>query len=89
MYRRSQKYQESVTKYAKARAAREEKRINGVHPEYLPELPELRRSIEITDYDTGTPVTHRIELYRSIRIDCYNVWVNVCLWHFRDFLIQP
>jgi len=83
MYRRSRKYQEYVTKYAKARAVREEKRINGIHPEYPPELPELRRLIKITDYDTGTPVTHRIELYRSNRVDCYNVWVNDKLWKKR------
>lgn len=62
MYRRSRKYQEHVTKYAKARATREEKRINGIHPEYPSELPVLRRLIEITDYDAGTPITHRIEL---------------------------
>ena len=80
MYRRSRKYQENVTKYAKARTAREEKRINGIHPEYPSELPELRRLIKITEHDTGTPVTHQIELYRSNRIDCYNVWVNGKLW---------
>lgn len=83
MYRRSRKYQKSMTQFARARAAREEKRINGVHPEYTPELPDLRRSIEITDYDTGTPVTHRIELYRSNRIDCYKVWVNGKFWKER------
>ncbi|WP_290705334.1 hypothetical protein [Amphritea sp.] len=59
------------------------KRINGIHPEYPPELPELRRLIKITDYDTGTPVTHRIELYRSNRIDCYNVWIDGSLWKER------
>ena len=77
MYRRNRMYQEHMTKYAKARAAREEMRINGIHPEYPSELPELRRLIIITDYDTGTPVTHRLELYRSNRIDCYNVWIEV------------
>lgn len=62
IYRRSRKYQQLVTQYAKARAAREEKRIDGIHPEYPSELLALRRLIEITDYDTGTPVTHRVEL---------------------------
>lgn len=38
MYRGNRKYQEYVTKNAKARAAREEKRIEGIHPEYPPEL---------------------------------------------------
>ena len=83
MYRRSRKYQKLVTQYAKARAVREEKRINGIHPEYPSELPVLRRLIKITAYDTGTPLTHRIELYRSNRIDCYNVWINGALWKER------
>ncbi|MDO6420645.1 hypothetical protein Q4508_18995 [Amphritea sp. 2_MG-2023] len=81
MYRRSRKYQEYLTKYAKA--AREGKRINGIHPEYPSELPALRRLIKITDYDTGTPVTHRIELYRSNCVDCYSAWVH-CITLFSD-----
>ncbi|MCO4759665.1 MAG: hypothetical protein KC477_16710, partial [Oceanospirillaceae bacterium] len=32
---------------------------------------------------TGTPITHRIELYRSNRIDCYNVVINGNLWKRR------
>ena len=80
MYRRSRKYQEHLTKHAKARTAREEKRINGIHPEYPPELPVFRGLIEITDFNTGTPITLRIELYSSNRIDCYNIWRVCGLW---------
>lgn len=87
MYRRSRKYQEQVVKYANARAAREEKRIRGIHPEYPPELPtsipKRRRLIKITDYDTGIPITHQIALYRSHRIDCYHVYINGELWKRR------
>ena len=83
MYRRSRKYQEQVVKYAKARAAREEKRIKGIHPEYPSELPKLRRLINITDYDTGIPITHQVALYRSNRIDCYHVYINGKLWKRR------
>lgn len=69
------------------RAARDERRVEGHHPDYPPELPDFtsqaRRLIEITDYDTSIPVTHQIELYRSNRIDCYNAWINGKLWKER------
>ncbi|GGB96936.1 hypothetical protein GCM10011352_23850 [Marinobacterium zhoushanense] len=83
MYQRSRKYQQKITQNAKAKAERERRRIEGHHPDYPPELPELRRKLVITDYDTGTPVTHQFELYRSNRIDCYNVWVDGRLWKER------
>lgn len=83
MYRRSRKYQQLIERLARGRAAREKRRMEGHHPDFSPELPELRRLIEITDFDTGTPITHRIELYRSNRIDCYNVVVNGNLWKRR------
>jgi hypothetical protein len=83
MYRRTRKYQEQITRSAKAKARREIAREEGHHPDYPPELPELRRVILITDYDTGTPITHKIELYRTTRIDCYNAWVNGRLWKKR------
>lgn len=47
------------------------------------ELPELRRVIEVTDYDSDQPATHRIELYRSDRIDCYRAVVDGQLWKTR------
>jgi len=53
---------------ARARAEKERKRLEelGYHPDtYQPELPALRRVIEITDFASGTPVTHRFELYRT------------------------
>lgn len=45
--------------------------------------PDLRRVIEITDFDTGQPVTHRIELRRSDRIDCYSVTADGKPWRQR------
>lgn len=83
MYRRSRKYQQLIERLARGRAAREKRRMEGHHPDFPPELPELRRLIEITDFDTGTPITHRVELYRSNRIDCYNVVINGNLWKRR------
>ena len=71
MYRRSRKYQQLIERLARGRAAREKRRMEGHHPDFPPELPKLRRLIEISDFDTGTPFTHRVELYRSNRIDGY------------------
>ena len=65
MYRRTRKYQDKVDRMASARAAKERKRLEkrGHHPDtYPPELPALRRVIEITDFNSGTPVTHRFQL---------------------------
>ena len=46
-------------------------------------IPELRRVIEITDYDSGEPITHKLELYKTDRIDCYKVLVDGKLWKNR------
>ena len=86
MYRRTRKYQDQVDRIARARAAKERKRFEecGHHPDkYPPELPALRKVIEITDFDSGIPVTHRLELYRTSRIDCYSVWIDGQLWKER------
>jgi hypothetical protein len=83
MYRRSRKYQAQISGLAAARAAKERKRLSAVLPDYPPDLPDLRRVIEITDYDSGTPTTHVIELYRSDRIDCYNVKIDGKPWQER------
>ena len=46
-------------------------------------IPELRRVIEIIDYDSGEPITHKLELYKTDRIDCYKVLVDGKLWKKR------
>ena len=48
-----------------------------------PDLPVLRRKVEITDYDTGTPVTHVIHLYRCGRIDQYRAEADGKPWQER------
>ena len=86
MCRRTRKYQDQVDRMMRAWAATERKRCEerGHHPDiYPPELPALCRVIEITDFDSGTPVTHRFELYRTSRIDCYSVWIDGKLWKER------
>ena len=46
------------------RDARERRRVEGVEPRYPRELPALRRTLIIIDYDFGR-VEQRIDLYRS------------------------
>jgi hypothetical protein len=83
MYRRSRKYQAQIARLAAARAAKERKRLSAVLPDYPPDLPDLRRVIEITDYDSDTPTTHVIEVYRSDRIYCYNIKIDSEPWKQR------
>lgn len=77
MYRKrlkgSKKFNEAM---ARARAARERRRLEGPAPDYPPELPLLRRRIFVEDFDFGPPVTHEILLYRSNRVDCYHAEVD-------------
>jgi hypothetical protein len=67
---------------AAMRAAKERKRLAGEPAEYPQELPLLRRRIVIIDYDCGRTV-HRLDLYRSSRIDCYDVHVDGHPWRER------
>ena len=43
-------------------------------------IPELRRIIEITDFDSGDPNIHRLELYKTDQIACYIVLVDEKPW---------
>lgn len=84
MYRRSKKYQQLRAKAAASVAAREHKRLQTVSEEEIEQaLPDLRKRIEITEFDTPDPKTTIIELYQSDRIDCYRVMVNGKLWKRR------
>jgi hypothetical protein len=47
------------------------------------EPPEVRRVIEITDYDMGEPRVCRMELRRSDRIDCYDCYIDGQVWKRR------
>ncbi len=81
MYRHTSKTQKTYRKsYSK---------VNAVSAQYeqgdvsVKRIPELRRVIEITDYDNGAPTTHTLELYKTNRIDCYRVIVDGKLWKER------
>lgn len=46
----------------------------------MPDLPELRREVIVTDFDSGQPVTHRFALLRSRRVDSYRVMIDGQPW---------
>ncbi|ABG41260.1 hypothetical protein Patl_2749 [Paraglaciecola sp. T6c] len=76
MYRRTNKYQKNVSESYTNRSKNEQRleRSEKISPERV--IPKLRRVIEITDYDTGQPIVHRIELRKCDRIDCYDAFVD-------------
>lgn len=49
----------------------------------MPDLPELRREVVVTDYDSGEPVTHTMHFYRCGRVDQYRVEANGKPWKDR------
>lgn len=69
-------------KLAAARAAKERLRLDGPAPDYSVCLPELRRTVIVIDHDFGE-VTHRLDLYRTNRIDCYRVVADGVEWKKR------
>jgi hypothetical protein len=42
----------------------------------MPDLPLVRRLVEVTDYDTGLPVKTTFELRRTSRVDTYLLAIN-------------
>lgn len=77
MYRKrtrgSRKFNERT---AKARAAKERKRLGGPAPDYAPGLPMLRRRLIVEDFDLGQTVRHEVRMLRCGRIDCYSLEVD-------------
>lgn len=69
-------------KLAAIRAAADRARMESPAPDYAPQMPVLRRTILITDHDFGD-VEHRIDLYRTNRIDCYRVVADGVEWKRR------
>ena len=39
--------------------------------------------IEITDFDSGEPIVHKLALYKTDRIDCCDVVVDGAIWKKR------
>jgi hypothetical protein len=69
-------------KMAAAREAAARKRLDSPAPDYIPQMPTLRRTIIVVDHDFGT-VEHTLELYRTNRIDCYRVVADGVEWKRR------
>jgi hypothetical protein len=44
------------------------------------EIPKFKRVIKITDFDSCEPIVHKLELYKTGRIDCYDVYVDSEIW---------
>ena len=62
------------------REARERARMDDTEPRSpYREFPALRRTIIVIDHDFGT-VQHRIDLYRTRRIDCYRAVADGVEW---------
>lgn len=72
MYRKRNKCSRKLTAM---RAAKERKRLASDPPEYPINLPDLRREVVVIDHDFGIVVEH-MQLYRSHRIDCYQIIVD-------------
>ena len=76
MYRRTRKY------HARSVRPRTE-RSPGDQRQETWQPPHLRRRITIEDFDTGQPVVHVVELYRTHRIDSYRAVIDGHEWQPR------
>jgi hypothetical protein len=83
MYRRTSKHQKILSKSYTNGVKTESHLEQNVDHQPVWEIPELRRVIEITDFDSGEPIVHKLELYKTDRIDCYDVYVNGAIWKKR------
>jgi hypothetical protein len=54
-----------------------------VNQQPVSKIPKLRRVIEITDFDSAELIVHKLELYKTGRIDCYDVYVDGAIWKKR------
>ncbi|QFU22897.1 hypothetical protein FM038_012585 [Shewanella eurypsychrophilus] len=76
MYKRTKKYQQKVDQSCLLCMQKEHVKLQGDNLEAPHDLPPLRRTIVITDYDFGEPIVHKIEQIRCERIDCYDAYVD-------------
>ncbi|WP_416305947.1 hypothetical protein [Neptunicella sp. SCSIO 80796] len=81
MYRHTNRVSKNIYKSnsnQKQQAQQENDETNPVQ-----KTPNLRRLVIITDYNSGEPVTHKLELFKTDHIDCYKVFVDWRLWKER------
>jgi hypothetical protein len=87
MYRKPSKRQQEAQarKLEAMRRGRERAALAREPRGRMPDLPLVRRTVVVTDYDSGQPVAHTLELRRSSRVDSYAVFADgqpwkVCGW---------
>jgi hypothetical protein len=87
MYRRLTKRQQeaSTRKLEAMRRGKDRARMAREPQARMPDLPLVRRMVVVTDFDSGQPVAHTLELRRSRRVDSYAVFADgqpwkVCGW---------
>jgi hypothetical protein len=76
MYRRTSKYQKILSSSYTSGVKTESHLEQNVDSQPVWEIPKLRRVIAITDFDSGVPIVDKLELYKTERIDCYDVYVD-------------
>lgn len=82
MYRKPTKRQSEARarKLEAMRRGKDRARMERKQQGRAPDLPLLRRRVIVTDYDTGQPVTHTLDLYRTRRIDQYRAEADGKPW---------
>ena len=77
MYRKRHRISKKMQAAMQAGKARV--RLSRELQDYPPSLPNLRRRIIVVDYDHGR-VVHRLDLYKTNRIDCYRAVADGVEW---------
>ena len=87
MYRKPTKRQQEARarKLDAMRRGKDRARMAREPQARMPDLPLVRRRVVVTDFDSGHPVEHTLELRRSRRVDSYAVYADgqpwkVCGW---------
>jgi hypothetical protein len=83
MYRVTSKYQKIFSKSYTSGVKTEPHLEKNVDQQPFWEISKHRRVIEITDFDSGEPIVHKLELYKTDRIDSYDVYVDGVIWKKR------
>jgi hypothetical protein len=83
MYRRTSKHQKILSKSYTSGVKTESHLEKNVDHQPVWEIPKLRRAFEITDFDSGEPIVHKLEPYKRDRIDCADVYVDGAIWKKR------
>lgn len=78
-YRETKRYKKQCEALEKMRQAKEDKRLESSSPDYPIVLPEIRKRITIENFDFEYE-KQVMELHKTNRIDCYDVFINNKLW---------